>query len=98
MMASILSIGTQIRAKRKSKKMSAEVLAKNSAVHANTLRALEKGVGNVELSRLLSIVDALGLDIILVPKELAGAPTGSDQHTLTAFAKKMQELNPGIYK
>jgi hypothetical protein len=52
------------------------------------LRALEKGVGNVELSRLLSIVGALGLDLMLVPREISDSPMRSQALTLTSFAKK----------
>lgn len=97
-MTSILSIGLKIKSVRKAQKKSAEAVAKDAFVHANTLRALEKGTGNVELSRLLSIVDALGLDLLLVPKAISGAPLVGESLELTSFAKGMEALMPGIYK
>ena len=97
-MASILTIGTKLKTVRKAQKKSAELVAKSASVHANTLRALENGTGNVELSRLLSIIDALGLDLLLVPKEISGTPLTGEPLQLTSFAKTMEALMPGIYK
>lgn len=71
-MATLLSIGTDIRAIRNAKKLSADAVAAQSGIHANTLRAFETGRGNIELNKLLSICDSLGLDILVIPKEIAG--------------------------
>lgn len=91
-MPSIQAIGEQIRAVRKAKGLSASKVAELAAVHPNTLRALEKGTGNVELTRLLSICDSLGLKVLVVPKEVAALRAAEGASTSTELADSLRTL------
>jgi transcriptional regulator with XRE-family HTH domain len=70
-MHSLLAIGGRIRQARKEQQLSAGELAARSGIHRNTLQALETGKGNIELSKLLSICAELGLELLLVPQQVA---------------------------
>jgi transcriptional regulator with XRE-family HTH domain len=70
-MHTLLAIGSMIRQARKAQQLSASELAARSGIHRNTLQALETGKGNIELSKLLSICTELGLELLLVPQQVA---------------------------
>lgn len=70
-MQSLLALGAAIRQARKAQKLSAADLAARSGIHRNTLQSLETGKGNIELNKLLSICAELGLELLLVPQEVA---------------------------
>lgn len=91
-MTSILSIGTQLRTTRKALGLSAPIVAERSAVHPNTLRALETGKGNIELARLLSICDTLGIDILLVPRQISAMQKADGALTSTELANDLASL------
>lgn len=74
-MTTLRVIGEQLREARKRKKVTQLELANRSAVHRNTIGALEAGIGNVELNTLIAVCTALGLDIQLVPEQLSGHVT-----------------------
>lgn len=93
-MATISSLGIQVRNARKSQKLSAVALAKTAGMHVNTLRAFERGVGNIELARLLSLSSLLGLEVALVAKELIDNVVTAESPGLTTFSRKMAALMP----
>jgi len=70
-MHSLQALGGTIRQTRKARKLSSAELAARSGIHRNTLQALETGKGNIEFSKLLSVCSELGLELLLVPQEVA---------------------------
>lgn len=56
-------IGKRIRDRRKRLGVSQQTLSQLAGVGINTLLAIERGEGNPQLSTLLSILDALGLQL-----------------------------------
>ena len=63
-------IGTIIRERRKHLGVSQQTLADLAGVGINTLVAIERGVGNPQLSTLLIILETLGLEIDIHIKSL----------------------------
>ena len=70
-MTALHDIGAMLRAYRKRQGLTASELAQKSGIHRNTLSALERGQGNVELNTLLAICEQLELDLSLVPTRVA---------------------------
>jgi transcriptional regulator with XRE-family HTH domain len=70
-MTALHEIGTMLRTYRKRQGLTASELAQKSGIHRNTLSALERGHGNVELNTLLAICEQLELDLSLVPARVA---------------------------
>ncbi len=56
-------IGAVIKARRVQERVSLEELSALTGVGINTLSRLERGVGNTQLNVLLTVVNALGLNI-----------------------------------
>ncbi len=56
-------IGAVIKARRVQERVSLEELSVLTGVGINTLSRLERGVGNTQLNVLLTVVNALGLNI-----------------------------------
>lgn len=56
-------IGAVIKARRVQECVSLEELSALTGVGINTLSRLERGVGNTQLNVLLTVVNALGLNI-----------------------------------
>ena len=56
-------IGAVIKASRVQERVSLEELSALTGVGINTLSRLERGVGNTQLNVLLTVVNALGLNI-----------------------------------
>ncbi len=56
-------IGKAIRARRKSRKILQEDLAEIAGISERTLRDIENGTANPELSTLMKICGTLGLEI-----------------------------------
>lgn len=61
-------MGANIRARRLKERVTLEDLAALTGVGINTLSRLERGVGNTQLSVLLKVLDALGLEISITPR------------------------------
>ena|SRR5450830_1807719 len=93
-MHSLSGLGSRIRTVRKAQKLSSASLAERSGIHRNTLQALETGKGNIELSKLLSICSELGLELLLVPQEVAGqrAAEGEGAHSRTELSERLHTL------
>jgi transcriptional regulator with XRE-family HTH domain len=70
-MMTLQDIGTLLRAQRKQQGLSLSALAERSHIHRNTLSALERGLGNVEVNTLLAICEQLGLVLSFHPKHFA---------------------------
>jgi transcriptional regulator with XRE-family HTH domain len=71
----LVSIGTQIAAKRKQLGLSQAKLAKNAGISRATLDALENGrSGELGFSKVTRILSALGMDLKL-QQEMARRPT-----------------------
>ena len=78
-MTTLLQIGQSLRAERVHQKKHKTKLAKASGVHRNTLSGLEAGAANVGMNTLIALCDQLGLDIVLVRKEIANmVPTDGE--------------------
>lgn len=74
-MLTLVSIGTQIAAKRKQLGLSQAKLAKNAGISRATLDALENGrSGELGFSKVTRILSALGMDLKL-QQEMARRPT-----------------------
>lgn len=56
-------IGTTIKERRRSLKISQLELSELAGIGINTLVAIERGQGNPKLSTLLSVADTLGLKV-----------------------------------
>lgn len=91
-MQSLDVIGAHIRHIRKAKKLSAAGLAERSGIHRNTLQALETGKGNIELSKLLSICAELGLELLLVPHEVAPLRAAQHESVRTELSERLHTL------
>ena len=63
-------IGTIIKERRKLLGVNQQTLADLAGVGLNTLVAIERGDGNPQLSRLLNILDTLGLQMDIKLKTL----------------------------
>jgi len=89
---SILSIGQEIRRLRRARGLTAGEAAQYAGIGRTTLSALENGHGNVELTSLLAICEALGVDIAFVAQEVADLAS-HDAHTeLTVTQTRIQHL------
>jgi transcriptional regulator with XRE-family HTH domain len=63
-MLDLEEIGSQVRAIRRSMKLTQEKLASICDVHKNTINALERGVAaDIQVKLLLRIMNAVGLDL-----------------------------------
>lgn len=63
-------IGAVIKARRVQERVSLEELSVLTGVGINTLSRLERGVGNTQLNVLLTVVNALGLNISISPNKM----------------------------
>lgn len=91
-MHSLQALGEQIRLARKAQKLSSSSLAERSGIHRNTLQALETGKGNIELSKLLSICTELGLELLLVPQEVAAQRAAEGEGARTELSERLHML------
>ncbi|MBC8737050.1 helix-turn-helix transcriptional regulator [Paraburkholderia sp. UCT31] len=90
-MSTPASIGTAIRAAREQKHMSARELLERTGLSHVTLRELENGLGNSRLSTLLAVCDALGLEVVLTPREVSGLIEGDDSQRPTELSELLQK-------
>ena len=58
-------LGKAIQLRRKSRKISQEDLAEIAGVGQRTLRDIEKGSGNPELTTLLKLCEVLGMNLTI---------------------------------
>ena len=58
-------LGKAIQLRRKSRKISQEDLAEIAGIGQRTLRDIEKGSGNPELTTLLKLCEVLGLNLTI---------------------------------
>ena len=70
-MNSAAELGAALRDARKSKGLTAQQLSEATGLSRVTLRELETGLGNSRLSTLLAVCDALGLDLLTAPRQVA---------------------------
>lgn len=70
-MTTLSKIGSMVQAARDSMGHPKTQIAAKAGISRNTLQQLEAGLGNVELKTLIAVCDVLGLDIVLVPKEIS---------------------------
>ncbi len=91
-MHSLSALGSNIRQVRKAQKLSSSSLAARSGIHRNTLQALETGKGNIELSKLLSICSELGLELLLVPQQVAAQRALEGASERTELSERLQGL------
>jgi transcriptional regulator with XRE-family HTH domain len=89
---SILSIGQEIRRLRRARGFTAGQTAQRAGVGRTTLSALENGHGNVELTSLLAICEALGVEIAFIAQEVADLAHHDAQTALTATQTRIQYL------
>lgn len=64
------NIGKAIKERRKTVGVNQQTLSDLSGVAINTLVAIERGEGNPQLSTLLAVLDTLGLQLDIKPKQL----------------------------
>jgi transcriptional regulator with XRE-family HTH domain len=63
------ALGPAIRARRRAQSLRIDDAAALSGVSVDLLSRLENGKGSVRLDKLLSVLDSLGLTLLLGPKE-----------------------------
>ena len=63
------SIGEQVKQRRRYLNISQSTLAALSEISVNTLVAIERGAGNPRLENILSVLDTLGLQFTITPKD-----------------------------
>ncbi len=63
------SFGPAIRARRRDQSLRIDDAASLSGVSVDLLSRLENGKGSVRVDKLLSVLDSLGLALVLGPKE-----------------------------
>ncbi len=67
--ASASAFGPAIRARRREQSLRIDDAASLSGVSVDLLSRLENGKGSVRLDKLLSVLDSLGLALVLGPKD-----------------------------
>lgn len=67
-MVNSTEIGATIRARRVKEQVTLEEMAALTGIGINTLSRLERGVGNTQLKVLLKVLEALGLELSLLPR------------------------------
>ncbi|MEC5218912.1 transcriptional regulator with XRE-family HTH domain [Actimicrobium sp. GrIS 1.19] len=95
-MTTLQNIGDKLRLQRKALAVTQADLAARSKVHRNTLGSLESGHGNVELTTLLAICEELGLDLVLVPKPVAGLVGHTGPLLRSSKSLKRERLLGGV--
>lgn len=83
-MTTLAQLGSRFKAARKKKALTIQQLAERSQTNRNRVALFERGLANVELNTLLVLCDELGLDVVLVPKEVSSqlsSPPSSDRLT-----------------
>ena len=63
-------IGNAIKKRRKKLGINQQTLADLASVAVNTIVAIERGEGNPQLATLLTIIDTLGLQLVIYIKQL----------------------------
>ena len=67
--AAASGLGTVVRARRRQQSLRIDDAAALSGVSVDLLSRLENGKGSVRFDKLLSVLDGLGLTLIVGPKE-----------------------------
>lgn len=67
--ASAADVGPVVRARRREQSLRIDDAASLSGVSVDLLSRLENGKGSVRLDKLLTVLDGLGLALVLGPKE-----------------------------
>lgn len=67
--ASASDLGALVRARRREQSLRIDDAASLSGVSVDLLSRLENGKGSVRLDKLLSVLDGLGLAIVVGPKD-----------------------------
>jgi len=68
-MASASDLGPVVRARRREQSLRIDDAASLSGVSVDLLSRLENGKGSVRLDKLLSVLDGLGLALVVGPKD-----------------------------
>jgi transcriptional regulator with XRE-family HTH domain len=93
-MTTLADIGKLLRQTRKAQGASGVALAERAGISRNTLGALEAGRGNVELNTLLAVLDSLGLDLQLVPLQVADLARAGAETRTTGLQDEVSRLMP----
>ena len=67
--ATASDVGPAVRARRREQSLRIDDAASLSGVSVDLLSRLENGKGSVRLDKLLTVLDGLGLTLVVVPKE-----------------------------
>ena len=95
-MTTAASLGADIRRERVARSMSARELAERACITRLTLRELETGEGNPRLSTLLAVCHVLGLELNVLPSEVApmvSADTNTRSGALTRLLATRRAQN-----
>jgi transcriptional regulator with XRE-family HTH domain len=93
-MTTLADIGRLLRQTRKAQGLSGVALAERAGISRNTLGALEAGRGNVELNTLLALLDSLGLELQLVPQQVADLTRVDVDTRTTGLQDEVSRLMP----
>lgn len=67
--ANVLDVGAAVRSQRRVQSLRIDDAASLTGVSADLLSRLENGKGSVRLGKLLTVLDGLGLALVVGPKE-----------------------------
>lgn len=75
-MKSLSEFSGEIKRIRMEKKLSQKTLSEKSGISRTALIAIEKGSSNMSMKTFLNLMDALGMDLSLVPKKIERGRVG----------------------
>lgn len=84
----------QLARRREALGLSGVQLAARAGLTERSIRNALGSRGNPQLSSLLALVDALGLELQLVPKGFGAVPAGADPNYRPVATRVGQALNP----
>ena len=91
--ASAADVGPVVRARRREQSLRIDDAASLSGVSVDLLSRLENGKGSVRLDKLLSVLDGLGLALVVGPKDgpwIQSLPDRSAELSADIFETKAQ--------
>jgi len=75
-MKSVSDFSEEIKRLRLEKKLSQKTLAEQSGISRAALITIEQGASNMTMETFLALMDALGMDLSIVPKKIERGRVG----------------------
>lgn len=89
-MTTLADLGSRFKAARQQRGLTIYSLAEQSHINRNRLALFERGEANIELNTLLALCGELGLELVLMPKEIHGhSSVPQEDRRLTAMQQRV---------